>query len=64
MPIVRISQAIRELEVGDQLRVEATDPAFEADVRAWAHRLGHSLESFEDNDGVFCATIRKQPQRA
>ncbi|MCA9620988.1 MAG: sulfurtransferase TusA family protein [Myxococcales bacterium] len=58
LPIVRISQAIKSLATGDLLVVEATDPAFFADLRAWTKRLGHELLTFEVGE---CqrATIRK-----
>lgn len=48
MPIVRLSQAMRKMEVGERVTVEATDPAFQADVMAWATRFGHVIESFDD----------------
>ena len=43
MPIVRLAQAVKELASGEELVVEATDPAFPADVRAWAEMTGHSI---------------------
>jgi TusA-related sulfurtransferase len=48
MPIVKVSQAIKALATGDLLRVEATDPAFTADVEAWVRRMGHRLVEFHD----------------
>lgn len=50
MPIVRLGLKIRGLEVGDRLSVEATDPAFEADLSAWAKRSGHSVLDFSRDD--------------
>jgi len=46
MPIVRISQTIKAMAAGERLRVEASDPAFRADVEAWTRRLGHLLVEF------------------
>ncbi len=57
MPIVKISLAVKEMEPGDVLVVEATDPAFELDVQAWADMTGNQLEEFEGGD-VQRATIR------
>lgn len=59
LPIVHISQALRDLAVGEQLEVEATDPAFELDVKAWTEYMGHSLDAFEDGP-VKRALITKQ----
>jgi TusA-related sulfurtransferase len=59
MPIVRISQTITSMEVGDRLLVEANDPAFRADVEAWTRRLGHRLVEFRD-DASQHAVIEKR----
>ena len=59
MPIVKISKAIRALKVGEQLRVEATDPAFLADVQAWTERMGQRLDKTEDSGPVKVALITK-----
>jgi tRNA 2-thiouridine synthesizing protein A len=48
LPIVRVSQAMKSLPVGGTLRVEATDPAFLADIQAWAKSLKHRLVEFQD----------------
>lgn len=47
MPIVELSKAIRDLEPGDRLEVEATDKAFGVDVTAWAEMTGHVLLDLE-----------------
>ncbi len=49
MPIVRISTLARGLKQGDALTVEADDPAFRADVHAWARRSNFEVQSFEAN---------------
>lgn len=50
MPIVRLAMAARELGDGEELLVEATDPAFLADVRAWAKMAGYTLAQEIDQD--------------
>lgn len=50
MPIVQLSLRVKDLEAGDLLKVEATDPAFKADVAAWSEMTGHRLVSLEDGD--------------
>jgi TusA-related sulfurtransferase len=47
MPLVRLNQALRALRPGDRLTVEADDPAFGADLQAWAHRFGHKIVAFD-----------------
>jgi TusA-related sulfurtransferase len=48
MPIVKISQAMKTMACGERLLVEASDPAFKADLEAWVRRLGHRLLEFHD----------------
>ncbi len=58
VPIVRISQAIKKMEAGQTLEVEADDPAFSADVDAWVRKMGHDLVAL-DEGAVQRAVIRK-----
>jgi TusA-related sulfurtransferase len=43
MPIVETSKAIKQIEVGQVLKVIATDAGSEADIPAWASQTGHKL---------------------
>ncbi|QDV05447.1 Sulfurtransferase TusA [Planctomycetes bacterium Poly30] len=56
MPIVQLSLRVRDLAPGDLLTVEATDPAFRADISAWSEMTGHRLVSFEESE-CLTATI-------
>ncbi|MCJ7729137.1 MAG: sulfurtransferase TusA family protein [Sedimentisphaerales bacterium] len=58
MPIVKISQAMKEMSAGEKLEVEATDPAFGADLKAWVQQMRHELVEFS-NGPVQRAVIRK-----
>lgn len=60
MPIVRISRAMKELQVGDHLRVEASDPSFQSDIEAWVRKMGHDLKSFEESQGVQKVVLEKR----
>lgn len=46
MPIVKLSRAMKNLAAGQTVTVEATDPAFEADLQAWAKQMGHAILEF------------------
>ena len=48
MPIVNISRKFKDMEVGQNLQVSATDPAFRADLEAWIRKTGNELVSFHD----------------
>ena len=59
MPIVKISRAMKELQLGTTLTVTASDPSFKADVEAWVRKMNQKLTSFADTDGVQTAVIEK-----
>ena len=48
MPLVRISQMVKNMQPGERLRVDASDPAFRADLEAWLRRQGHRLVEFHE----------------
>lgn len=50
MPIVKIGMAIRGLDPGTRLTVEATDAAFEPDLAAWSRKTGHRVVEFVPGD--------------
>jgi len=60
MPIVKISKAFKELLEGDTLEVQATDPAFKADVEAWIRKTGEILVSFTEQDNYKVALLQKK----
>lgn len=51
MPIVELTKAARQLEAGDRILVTATDLAFRPDLEAWARRMGHTIDEFEEGGG-------------
>ncbi|MFD1706717.1 sulfurtransferase TusA family protein [Siminovitchia sediminis] len=49
MPIVRTKKAMKDLEAGKVLEVQATDKGSKADMKAWAESAGHDyLGTLED----------------
>lgn len=59
LPIVRISQVVKDMAVGDRLLIQASDLAFRADLEAWLRRLGHQLVESQDGP-VQRAVIEKR----
>ena len=58
MPIVKMSKILKDMPPGRCLTVEATDPAFLSDVRAWVRAMDYEL--VETREGTtFKAVIRK-----
>jgi len=60
VPIVRLSEFIKELGEGEECVATADDLAFCLDVEAWCRKTGHELLDNRDNDGTIVATIRKR----
>ena len=52
MPIVKIAQAIKEIEIGEVIEATATDPGVLADVPAWANTSGNEVISMDQGDVI------------
>jgi TusA-related sulfurtransferase len=50
MPIIKLGAAIRQIAVGEEVRVVADDKGFSPDVRAWSDKTGHELVSLDESD--------------
>ena len=50
MPIVKLGMAVRQMEPGTEIEVEATDAAFAPDLEAWARKTGHIVVEFAGGD--------------
>lgn len=59
IPVVRVSQAIKDLPVGGILEATATDPGVLADIPAWVKSTGNELLSIQKKDKIITFTIRK-----
>jgi tRNA 2-thiouridine synthesizing protein A len=60
LPIVRLTKAVKQSTMGDKIRIQADDKAFEPDVRAWCRKTGNALVSLTVERGVTAAVIRKE----
>lgn len=59
MPIIKISQAIKKIEVGQTIIMETTDPGSKYDVAAWARQTGQELIETEQTGKVFTFYVRR-----
>lgn len=51
LPVVKIAQAVKKVEVGDIIEAIATDPGVLADIPAWARSSGNELVSIAKTSG-------------
>jgi tRNA 2-thiouridine synthesizing protein A len=59
LPIVRASQAIKDLAVGETLEVLATDPGSVPDFKAWSIQTGNEVVEHTKEDGVYRFVLRR-----
>lgn len=59
MPVVKIAQAIKQVEVGELVEAVATDPGVMADIPAWTRSTGHELVSLEKQEKVFKFVVKR-----
>lgn len=58
-PIMKVYDAIRNMEYGDILEAKATDPAFQEDIKTWCERTGNRLVSIKHENNMFTAVVKK-----
>jgi tRNA 2-thiouridine synthesizing protein A len=59
MPVVKTSKAIKTMEVGQVLKMVATDPGAPPDMEAWSRQTGNELLRAMQEDGKFIFYIRR-----
>lgn len=59
MPVIRVSQAIKKIEVGQVIEMLTTDPGSVPDMEAWSKQTGNALLSRNEREGVYTFYIRR-----
>jgi len=59
IPIVKVSQAVKQVQVGDVIEAYATDPGVLADIPAWCKTSGNEMVSMERVDKGFRFLVRR-----
>lgn len=60
MPIVKISQEIAKVAIGDVLEVHTTDPGSTADFPAWAKTTGQAILEIKQEPGLIRIFVKRQ----
>jgi tRNA 2-thiouridine synthesizing protein A len=50
IPVVKIAKAMKQVEVGQIVEAEASDPGVLADIPAWCKSTGNEMLSMEKDD--------------
>lgn len=53
IPVVKTSKAIKELEIGQVLKMIATDPGAPPDMEAWCRQTGNKMLDHHVDDDKF-----------
>ncbi len=59
IPVVKIAQAIKKVNVGDTVEATATDPGVLADIPAWARTTGNEVVTLEKVNGQIRFVVRR-----
>ncbi|HAN43907.1 MAG TPA: pyridine nucleotide-disulfide oxidoreductase [Ruminococcaceae bacterium] len=63
-PIVKLSAALDEADIGDLIEISTTDPAFASDIEGFCRRTGNLFEEMTSSKGISVAKVRKAAQSA
>jgi len=59
LPLTLVSKKLKEIEVGDSLKVLADDKAFKKDIEIWCYETGNELLDFKEENGYYIAIIKR-----
>ncbi|MGE5850706.1 MAG: sulfurtransferase TusA family protein [Candidatus Methylomirabilota bacterium] len=59
MPVIRVSQAIKKIAMGQVIEMLTTDPGSVPDMQAWSKQTGHELMNRNEREGVYTFHIRR-----
>ena len=60
VPIIKTSEAIRNLRSGGLVEVISDDPAIESDLPAWCKSTGHTIVGFRRDGSDFYYHVQKK----
>lgn len=59
VPVIKVAKEIKALQVGQVLRMVATDAGAPADMKAWARQTGNELLDSHEESGKFIFFLRR-----
>ncbi len=59
IPVVRLSQAVKQVQVGELIEAFATDPGVLGDIPAWCKTTGNELVKMERVEKTFRFVVRR-----
>ena len=59
MPVIKVSKEIKTMQVGQVLKLIATDKGAPADMQAWSRQTGNELLDSHEESGQFIFFVRR-----
>lgn len=59
-PIIRLSKAVKAVEIGQLVKLLATDPGSEPDLKAWEKQTGNTLVTADREGNEFHFVVRRK----
>lgn len=59
LPVIKTSKAIKEVEIGQVVKMISTDPGAPPDMAAWSRQTGHELLDSHQEEGKFVFFFRR-----
>ena len=60
VPVIKTSEALKNLDSGAVVEVISDDPAIEMDMPAWCQSTGHEIQSVVREEKVYRYWVRKK----
>lgn len=60
VPVIKTSEALKNLDSGAVVEVISDDPAIEMDLPAWCQSTGHTIEAVASEGNVYRHWVRKK----
>ena len=59
IPVIKTSKAIKQIEVGQVLKMVSTDPGAPPDMAAWTRQTGHEMIESHQEDDLYIFFFRR-----
>jgi len=59
LPVLKARKALKAMNAGDLLEIQATDPGAPKDLADFCKTAGYNLREQREEDGVFFLTVEK-----
>ena len=59
MPVIKTAKAIKEVEIGQVLKMISTDHGAPPDMEAWVRQTGHEMVESSEQDGSYIFHFRR-----